>query len=119
MENASRALLMAGGILLGVLILTLMVTLFISAREMSSGYDDQKQSEAVQKFNVNFTKYIGRNLTIHDVVTICNFAKENNVTVSPNNTFTINNETLKKTYQLTILDYNPDGYVSKILITTK
>ena len=60
MENASKALLMAGGILIGVLILALMVTLFLSSRELSTSYEQAKQSEAIQQFNVNFTKYLGQ-----------------------------------------------------------
>ena len=82
MENASKALLMGGGILVGVLILALMATLLISSKKMSTGYEERKQSEALQQFNVNFTKYLGKELTIHDVVTICNFANENDVFIS-------------------------------------
>lgn len=82
MENASKALLMAAGILLGILILTLMVTLFISSSNVFKNYDQRKQEEALQQFNVNFTKYLGQKLTIHDVVTICNFADQNDVSVT-------------------------------------
>lgn len=81
MENASKALVMAGGILLGVLLLTLMVTTFLSSRELSIGYDKTKHTEAIEQFNANFIKYVGKELTMHDVITIRNFAKENNVTV--------------------------------------
>lgn len=117
MENASKALLMAGGILIGVLILALMVTLFLSSRELSEEYEKTKQSEAVQQFNVNFTKYLGQNLTIHQVITITNFANENNVSVAGGKTtLNINDETLKKSYKLTIINYNSNGYVSAIQI---
>ena len=79
MENASRALLMAGGILVGVLIVTLMITLFLSARDLSNTYDANKQSEAIQQFNENFTRYIGQDITMHQIITLYNFAKiENN-----------------------------------------
>ena len=78
MENASKALLMAGGVLLGVLILALMVTLFASASGLSKTYEETKQSEAIQQFNSNFTKYLGKKLTTHEVVTICNFASIDN-----------------------------------------
>ena len=56
MENASKALLMAGGILIGILLLALMVTLFAGAGSLSKSYDEAKQSEAIQNFNSNFTK---------------------------------------------------------------
>ena len=58
MENASKALLMAAGVLIGILILTLMVTLFLSAREVSSRHDQVKKTEEVEQFNANFTKYV-------------------------------------------------------------
>ena len=79
MENAAKALMMAGGILIGVLILALMVTLFVGSRNLSKTYDETKKQEAIQQFNSNFTKYLGQELTIHQVMTITNFAKiENN-----------------------------------------
>ena len=120
MENASKALIMAGGILLGILILTLMVTLFISAKDLSASYEERKQSESVQQFNVNFTKYIGQKLTIHQVVTISNFAKENNVEVGgigKQSVSKITKETLKNRYVLAINDYDSNGYIKKIQIT--
>ena len=122
MENASKALLMAAGILIGVLILALMFTLFLSSKELSTEYDKTKQSEAVQQFNVNFLQYIGQNLTIHQVITITNFAKENGVTIvggaGGQETSDINGDTLEKAYKLTIPNdgYNENGYIVKIAI---
>lgn len=121
MENASKALLMAAGILVGVLILALMVTLFISARNISTSYEQEKQEDAVQQFNVNFIKYLGQDLTIHQVITITNFAHQNHVNISGSggkNTSDINDETLKKVYKLTIPNdaYDENGYITKIQI---
>ena len=115
MENASKALIMAGGILIGLLILTLMITLFMSSSELTNTYQRTKQTEEVQQFNVNFIKYIGRNLTIHEAITISNFSVENNVTVSGQNNLSFSNaDDINKTYKLTILDYNSSGYINKI-----
>ena len=124
MENASKALLMTGSILIGVLILSLMVTLFISSRELSNEYDTTKKSEAIQQFNVNFTKYIGQELTIHQVVTICNFARLNNVTITSGgktsedikgivNAYSNDEDSIQK-YRLIINSYSDEGYVSSI-----
>lgn len=121
MENASKALIMAGGILLGVLILALMVTLFASSKSLSNSYETTKQSEAVQQFNTNFTKYLGKDLTIHEVVTICNFALENGF--SENNIIglqtkdNIMNNNAK--YKLTINGYSDEGYVNSITFNNK
>lgn len=129
MENASKALLMAAGILIGVLLLALLVTLFSSARSLSNQYEATKKSEAIQQFNVNFTKYLGQELTIHQVVTICNFAKKENnkikeVTITSGGKSNVDikgdvkkyledNESLKK-YELKINSYSEEGYVNSI-----
>lgn len=129
MENASKALLMASGILIGILILALIVTLFLSARDLSSSYEETKKSEAVQQFNVNFTKYLGQDLTIHEVVTICNFAKKDNnkileVTVTGEgytqedikkdvDLYSPEEDSIKK-YKIIINSYSAEGYVNSI-----
>ena len=125
MENASRALLMAGGILLGILILSLMVTLFASSSSLSKTYDESKQSEAIQRFNANFTQYLGEDrLTIHEVVTICNFADINDVSVTTGRktnediksivaSYSNDESTIQK-YTLKINSYSEEGYINSI-----
>lgn len=131
MENASKALLMAAGVLIGILILTLMVTLFLSAREVSSRHDQVKKTEEVEQFNANFIKYVGKDITMHQVITINNFAKiENNkiksVNVNKSGTFEFEisttqiEEDLKNNklyYTMEITQIDDDGYVSKVTIT--
>lgn len=131
MENASKALLMAAGVLIGILILALMVTLFLSAREVSSRHDQVKKTEEIEQFNANFTKYVGKDITMHQVITIHNFAKiENNkiksVNVNKSGTFEISTtqieEDLKNNklyYTMQITQIDDDGYVSKVTITKK
>lgn len=137
MENASKALTMAAGILVGVLILALMVTLFASSNEVSSQYEQTKKSEAIQQFNTNFTKYLGQDLTIHQVITMQNFASKSNnkvcdVTIN-NMGITIEddiklvnqkydnyvgqNVKLEIIYRIISIEYNEEtGYISKVLI---
>ena len=79
MENASKALLIAGGVLIAIIILALIVGVFRSAGNQSRTYNKTMQAEEITKFNSNFTKFLGKNLTIHEVVTICNFAEQNNI----------------------------------------
>lgn len=121
MENASNALLMAAGILIGILILTLMITLFASSKQLSNGYGQRKEEEAIQQFNVNFMKYLGQDLTIHQVITITSFAKENKVTVTGGKKvedIDDISEDLDKKYRLEIESYDENtGYINKINIT--
>ena len=119
MENASKALLMAAGILVGILILSLMTTLFVSSKQLSTTYDKTKNEEAIQRFNANFIKYLGRELTIHEVVTISNFAELNGVEVYGAKTKDEIKDIVKEypnmeTYTLKINSYSDDGYVDSI-----
>lgn len=79
MENATKALLMAAGVLIGVLILSLGVALYI----MLSGYVSQAETDIsenqIRTFNEYFLKYSNRtDLTIQDVITARNKALELN-----------------------------------------
>ena len=131
MENASKALLMAGGMLISVLVLTLIVTLFVSARDISTTYNNQKSAEKIQQFNTNFTKYLGQDLTVHDVVEICNFAIENGFKQENISGFKTKDdikadvevyskdESSIKKYTLTINSYSNFGYINSISFREK
>lgn len=85
MENASRALIMAASVLLAVMVITVGVALFNSfagsGRRIIEKLDEKENSE----FNANFYKYYGQidgeyiKVTAHDIVTVANNAKENNI----------------------------------------
>ena len=51
MENASKALLMAAGVLIGVLILSLAVYLFANFGTASAEIHKQKDMNEINKFN--------------------------------------------------------------------
>lgn len=77
MENASKALLMAASVLIGVLMLTVIVGLYISFGDFARNHDYKVAQQKIQEFNVQFTKYEGRtDLTAQDIVTVTNLAKE-------------------------------------------
>ena len=79
MENASKALLMTGGILIGIIILSLGVYLFSSSSRLSIQYQEQQQMQEIEQINSQFAVYPGEeDITIHDIVTIVNLAKEQN-----------------------------------------
>ncbi len=80
MENASKALLMAAGVLIGMLILSLAVYLFVSFGSTSAELHKQQEEQQITQFNSQFTSYEGKKgLTIYDVVTVANLATETNV----------------------------------------
>lgn len=79
MENASNALLIAGAVLLGVMLLSVGVYLFTSFGSSSSSINDQLTEKQISQFNVQFTKYEGKtDIRAHDIVSIANLAQQNN-----------------------------------------
>lgn len=92
MENASKALLIAGAMLLTILLSTLAIYVFNIFGEQTSRLYDKLEESDVDSFNQQFFQYENRNiiqdedgkwhgaLKIQDVVSIINFAKNNNST---------------------------------------
>lgn len=79
MENASKALMMAAGVLIGLLILSLAVYLFANFGSASAEAHKRNAENQINQFNAQFTIYEGRNdVTIHDIVTVANLAKSSN-----------------------------------------
>lgn len=120
MENATKALLMAGGILIAILTISIIVSLFNQGGNVSRSYSKASDMEAVTKFNANFTKYVGKPLSVHDVVTICNYADNTHkVTVAGSNKKTkVTAQDLKNNYTYYIrIDRYEDGYVKQISFT--
>lgn len=91
MENASKALIMAASILLGVMIISVGVALFNSFAGFSLDIANEIEKSRTEQFNVQFLKYYGADyneetekieaikLTTHDVVTLANLAQKNNI----------------------------------------
>ena len=79
MENAAKALMIAAGVLIGIMILSLGVYLFYALSQYTTGAQEQMEMNAVSKFNTQFTKYLDNpSLTIQDVITAANLAYQNN-----------------------------------------
>ena len=85
MENATKALLITAGVLIGVLILSFGTYLYYSLSSYLDENQIQIERNELNKFNVKFTKYVNYSgndkqfdLSIHDVVTAANIAYENN-----------------------------------------
>ena len=77
MENASKALLMAGGVLIAILVLTVFVALKASFDNTAQSYVDRLDLQELQKYNSNFETYEDRqDITAQEIVTLINFAKQ-------------------------------------------
>lgn len=105
MENASKALLISGGILIAILILAISTRLFKSAASVSKSYFEKQETSEITQFNANFSKFtsagvqdkttgkiIKQYATIYDIITLANFAYDYN---SKNIEFPDNPDTYK------------------------
>lgn len=121
MENATKALLIAGGVLIAIIIMSVMVITFQKTGNVSKTYDKTIDQEEISKFNENFTRYLGKELSIQQAITITNFANSNGVTVNGSvSTSDVNGETLKNKYELTNTKYNSEtGYIESITLRKK
>lgn len=78
MENASKALIIAGATLIGVLILTSMVYLFRSAAKTNENYDERQLQQQLQLYNSKFEYYNRDHNSILDMVSLINLAYDSN-----------------------------------------
>ena len=97
MENASKALIMAAGVIVGVLIISIGVYLFSTYAEYSSDAYETMEAAQIDQFNSQFLKYYGNTLTkytdankneyrketpilctAHDIVSLATLAAQNN-----------------------------------------
>ena len=78
MENASKVLMIAGGILIGILIISLGVYLFNNSSILSSSYSDKLSQDELNQLNNKFLIY-AKDLTPQEMVSVINLVKENNV----------------------------------------
>lgn len=87
MENATKALLIAACVLVGIMVLSLGVSLYSSLSSYVESVQEDIASNEIKQFNEQFIKYINCNdgtnidftLTIQDIVTAANTAHENNL----------------------------------------
>lgn len=76
MENASKALLIAGGVLIAILLLTIFSYLFGKMAENTSAIYKEMEKHEVSEFNQKFLNFEGNDsLTAQDVATILNLAE--------------------------------------------
>lgn len=89
MENATKALIMAAEVLVGVMIISVGVYLFRTYGDFSSGTNKEIEDAQIAEFNQQFQKFYGTTTkangkeepvecTIHDITSLANLAKKNN-----------------------------------------
>ena len=84
MENASKALIIAGAKLLSILLISMGIIVY---RNASSTINSADMSETeTQTFNGKFTPYLGTNITANQVYTLCESVQTSNQSEKTNGT---------------------------------
>ena len=91
MENASKALIIAGAILLAILIIGLGIFIYRQAANTVS--DTGMDQLAIQQFNGQFENYIKDNVSGTTVKSLIQLVKTNNAVENSSKTITLNYET--------------------------
>ena len=130
MENASKALIIAGAILLAILIISLGIMIY---QQASGVVNNNSMTEVdVSTFNSKFEQYLGANVRGAQVNALINTVNTNNmsqddaskkVTIKGNTTNTEQATDYKKdyktgsTYKVEVVENTKGGLISKIKIT--
>lgn len=72
MENASKALLMAGGILIAMLIIAVLVRSFTTVSIFQKAKLSEEEQAELVAFNEQYTKYLGQYVYGTEVITVIN-----------------------------------------------
>ena len=79
MENATKALLIAGTVLVAIIMVSIAVYLYSLYSNQADQYSETITGIELQKFNSKFEVYLGReNITSQEIVSVVNLAKEYN-----------------------------------------
>lgn len=127
MENASKALIIAGAILISILLISVGILVMNSTGNMQDEVGKTSDTMATQTFNSQFTTYEGDSIRASQVKSLLSLIKSSNATnevsvgddkyvtaVGVTSTATLSTN---KTYTVEITGYSAGGYVAEITIS--
>lgn len=119
MENASKALIMAGGILIAIIIIALLIKGYTNVSIFQKTKLSEEEQEKLVAFNEQYTKYLGQYVYGIEVSTLMNKCEDDgNVIVELEKGSTIPPKDVgqdTKYYKCTGIEYdNSTGKVKKI-----
>lgn len=135
MENASKALLIAGGVLIALVIISMFIMMFSRMSNMQEEQEKKTQIEQLAAFNAEYEAYNKKVMYGVDVITLINKTAENNkkyfenadykiVVTLDGKTITSSKELIGTDMEKTIFKcsgtkYNKLGRICEINIETK
>ena len=121
MENASKALIIAGSVLIAILLIAMGVRVLTSSQGTIDAHEGTMKTTEISAFNSKFTQFVGTNKNKARVVSMLNAIITNNatnqehqVTVSRGDPKTLINNVAEGAYSITILEYDSQGYITKM-----
>ena len=132
MENASKALIIAGAILISILLISVGIIIMNAINDPVQQGAEAAGGQAVEIFNQRFTGYLGTKVdynTVKQFITTVNSANgqltaDMKITFDTESTVkTVGDLDRKKTYKVEMFDKkpesNPDGYYDTVKITAE
>ena len=131
MENASKALLIAGGVLIALIIITMFLLMSNRLSNIQKEQQEMEKTKQLAAFNAEYEAFDRKVMYGVDVITLINKVAENNkkyagntyyqIIITLNNIQITNSNSLigtneKYLYKCTKITYNDLGRVSKIEI---
>lgn len=90
MENASKALLIAGGIFIAIITLSILVILMNNIVDISNSQEEKRKTQELASWNAEWEAYNKGYLRGADVLTILNKAEQNNIDNKYNQQYSVN-----------------------------
>lgn len=84
MENASKAIYMVGGVLVGLMIISLFIYIFRAGGKFGEKYEQSQNQGQLELYNSKFENFQRENNTISDMVTVTNLANDVNTEANYN-----------------------------------
>ena len=120
MENASKALLIAAGVLIVILLIAFGMSVFHSTGDSAGQAEAVGESTSMQTFNAKFTGYLGNNKSATVARNLSVLVNQSN-TANPNHSITLTAPaagiTDGQTYNITATYDLTTGYITAITIS--
>lgn len=127
MDNASKAIIMAGGVLIAIALISVAIFFYTQMTGYASQNEDMLSSTQIQSFNRFYTAYTGRDIRIVDAINILNKAVDDDIDVENNisliedtgATYKIRDDSVKNYVQTghrLTCEYDDVGKIEKVIV---
>lgn len=110
MENASKALLMAGGVLIAIIIISLLVKTYGNIGAFQRQQISAEEAERIEEYNKEYTKYINQYVYGTEVITVINKVKN-----TTDYDIKVNIKFTEEPYEYQVVDYENGKKTTKTI----